>query len=129
MHPSTLEFANRRSSVNRINQLLAALAFAALAACSGSSSPTFTGAPPRQLSLKFDSQPATGLAGETLPVKVSIRDASGQVTGAGSVTIALATNTSGGALAGTVTRAAGNGAATVDDPRLVRAGQGLPRPA
>lgn len=125
MHPSTLQFANRRSSVNRIN-LLAALALSALAACSGGSSPaTFTGAPPRELALKFDAQPASGLAGEAMSVKVSIHEQNGQLaTGGGNVTIALGTNTSGGALAGTITRAAVNGVATFDDLVIVKAGQG-----
>jgi hypothetical protein len=59
-----------------------------------------------------------------MPFKVSIRDANGQITGAGSITIALATNTSGGALLGTATRAAVNGVATFDDLAIVKPGQG-----
>jgi hypothetical protein len=111
--------------VNRINQLLSALAFAALAGCSGGSSQTtFTSTPPRQLSLKFDSQPGSGLAGEALSFEVSIRDRSGQVTGGGSVTVALAANSPGGALEGTLTRPAVNGVATFDDIVIVKAGQG-----
>jgi hypothetical protein len=112
--------------VNRIN-LLAALALAAaLAACSGGSSTgTFTAPPPiRQLTLKFDVQPSSGLAGEAMTVKVSVHDASGQVAGSGNVTLALGANPTGSALGGTVTRAAVNGVATFDDLVIVKAGQG-----
>src|SRR4051812_14568182 len=114
MNPSTLQFANRRSSVNRINHLVAGLALLTLAACSGGATPTtFTNTYQGQLTLKFDSQPPSGLAGEALPVKVSIRDANGQlVGGGGTVTIALAANEAGAALVGTATRTAVGGVAT-----------------
>ena len=111
--------------MNRIN-LLAAFALAAVTACSAGSSPTtFTGTPPaKQSTLKFDAQPSLGLAGDAMTAKVSIRDATGLVGGTGNVTVGLAANTAGGALAGTVTRAAVNGVATFDDLVIAKAGQG-----
>ena len=59
----TFTISNRRSSVNRVNQLLAALALAALAnqGCNTGASPKFTATTtPRQLSLEFQSGPGGG---------------------------------------------------------------------
>jgi len=112
--------------VNGKNLLAAFALAAALAACGGaSSSGTFTAPPPSNpLTLKFDAQPSSGLAGQAMTVKVSVRDASGHASGAGNVTLALGTNPAGSALVGTVTRAAVNGVATFDDLVIVKAGQG-----
>jgi Bacterial pre-peptidase C-terminal domain len=121
MEPNT--FANRRSSVNRISKLFAALAVATVA-CNSSSAPSFTGGTPaRVLTLKFEAQPASGLAGETLPVQVSLRDGFGRPA-TGNVTVALADNSSGATLAGTTTRPTVKGIATFDDLVIVNAGDG-----
>ncbi|MFL5294305.1 MAG: PPC domain-containing protein [Myxococcales bacterium] len=110
--------------MNRVNQLLAALAFAALAnqGCNSAASPTYTAITARPLSLKFETEPGSGLAGEALAVKVSLRD--GGLPVSGNVTVALADDSSGATLAGTTTRTAVNGVATFDDLVIVKAGEG-----
>ncbi|MFL5455145.1 MAG: pre-peptidase C-terminal domain-containing protein, partial [Myxococcales bacterium] len=110
--------------MNRVNQLVAALAFAALAnqGCNSAASPTYTAITARPLSLKFETEPGSGLAGEALAVKVSLRDGSLPVSG--NVTVALADDSSGATLAGTTTRTAVNGVATFDDLVIVKAGEG-----
>src|SRR3954447_8958355 len=120
----TFTISNRRSFVNRVNQLLAALAVAAFAnqGCNSAASPTYTATTARPLSLKFETEPGSGLAGEALAVKVSLRDGSLPVSG--NVTVALADDSSGATLAGTTTRTAVNGVATFDDLVIVKAGQG-----
>src|SRR3954467_11093643 len=108
----TFTNSNRRSFVNRVHQLLAALAVAAFAnqGCNSAASPTYTGTTARPLSLKFETEPGSGLAGEALAVKVSLRDGGLPMTG--SVTVALQDNSSGATLAGTPIRTAVNGVAT-----------------
>src|SRR3954465_1346056 len=101
----TFTISNRRSFVNRVNQFLAALAVAAFAnqGCNSAASPTYTATTARPLSLKFETEPGNGLAGEALAIKVSLRDGGG-LPMTGSVSVALADNSSGATLAGTTTR-------------------------
>src|SRR3954471_24475584 len=121
----TLTILNRRSFVNRVHQLLAALAVAAFAnqGCNSAASPTYTGTTARPLSLKFESEPGSGLAGEALAVKVSLRDGGGLPV-SGSITVALPHTPSGAPRAGTTARAAVSGGATFDDLVIVKAGEG-----
>lgn len=76
--------------------------------------------------LAFLTQPSDGVAGSVLSaVKVRLLDASGNQTSAtDAVSVALANNSNGAKLAGTLTRNAVLGVATFDDLKVDEAGKG-----
>jgi hypothetical protein len=75
--------------------------------------------------LSFFSQPSSANVGQILPaVQVVASDSLGSTdtTFTGSVSVALASNSSSGALSGTLTRRAARGIASFNDLRIDRAG-------
>src|SRR5439155_1089414 len=83
--------------------------------------------PPPATNLAFTTQPQSTQAGQTMPaVKVTARDASGNVvTGfTGTITVALGANPGGGTLAGTKSVAAVSGVATFSTLSINNAGTG-----
>ena len=96
----------------------------------GATSSTFniTAAPPIPATLAFVVQPSSTAAGVTITpvVQVEIQDQYGaRFTGATNrITLAIATNPSGGTLSGTATVAAVNGAATFSDLSINKTGTG-----
>jgi len=92
------------------------------------SSPAFGVSAGAPTALVFASQPGNTTAGAAIApaVRVAVQDAQGNTVTASSmsITLALATNPSGGTLSGTRTVAASNGVATFDDLSIDRAGTG-----
>src|SRR5438094_121949 len=103
---------------------------ASASALTGPASPPFTSSappPPPATNLAFTTQPQSTQAGQTMPaVKVTARDASGNVvTGfTGTITVALGANPGGGTLAGTKSVAAVSGVATFSTLSINNAGTG-----
>src|SRR3989441_6869941 len=95
---------------------------------SGGTSSDFSIAAGAATQLAFTVQPSNAVAGRTISpgVQVSARDAQGNlVTGfAGSMTVALGTNASGGTLAGTTTVPAVSGVATFGTLSVDKVGTG-----
>ncbi|MDQ3262498.1 MAG: hypothetical protein M3Y59_02385 [Myxococcota bacterium] len=88
---------------------------------------TFTVTAAAASKLTFTAQPVTTTLGGTLPeVRVAVRDAYDNTASgyAGSITLALATNPSGGTLGGTLTRPVAGGEATFADLSVDAAGSG-----
>jgi hypothetical protein len=87
-----------------------------------------TAAPPVAKTLVFTAQPQNALAGSAIapPVQVTARDSLGILvaTYTGSVTVAIATNPSGGTLSGTSAVNAVNGVATFSTLSVDKAGTG-----
>lgn len=85
-----------------------------------------TAQPGPVVAIAFSAQPSNGIVGSLLsPVRVSLLDANGNQTSAtNSVSIALANNSTGAMLAGTLQRNAVAGVATFDDLKIDQAGNG-----
>src|SRR5438093_2349989 len=115
-------------SIDKVGTGYALTAVDAAASMSASTSTAFNITPGPATQLVFTVQPSTAVAARTISpaVQVAARDAQGNLVSAfaGSVTVALGTNPSGGTLAGTTTVTAAGGVATFGTLSVDKVGTG-----